>query len=74
LKRTTGRSSFQRELVDRREIPTADAPEDRRRRDRAARASVEEPHQLAGALQLGDVARQQQAVHRTDLERDVIGE
>jgi hypothetical protein len=63
-----------RERVDLLHIGTTDPPQDRRRRDRPARPIVQEPDQLPVALQPRDVARQEDPIDRTDLQRDVIGE
>jgi hypothetical protein len=43
-----GELVVQRELIDRLHIGAADAPQNRRRRDRATRASVQKRHQLTG--------------------------
>jgi hypothetical protein len=63
-----------RERVDLLHIGPADLPEDRRRRDRSARALVEEPHQLPVALQPRHIPGEEDPVDRSDPQRDVIGE
>jgi hypothetical protein len=65
---------IQREAIDGLHVAPADPAQDRRRRDVAAHAVKQEPHQLPVALQRGHVAGQKDPVHRPHLEGHVVAQ